>query len=132
MTPLKIRNINLLAQKKNQFLFVIPSYEASHKGVDFILRLTRFIPDDYKMIIVGGLIPNSRLDGILSKVINLGPVNSDELDSLYRSSKNKLVPSFFTEAFGRVIIESIVNGTSVIRSPNLGQITFYRIRNLLK
>ncbi|KKM89483.1 hypothetical protein LCGC14_1248240 [marine sediment metagenome] len=66
------------------------------------------------MIIVGGLIPKKRLEGILSKVINFGPVTSDVLDRLYQSSKITSVPSFFTEAFGRVIIESIVNGTPVI------------------
>ncbi len=132
VTPIKIRNIDLPSQKKNQFLFVIPSYEASHKGVDFILRLTKFIPDDYKMIIVGGLIPNSRLDGILSKVINLGQITSKELDKVYQSSKITLVPSFFTEAFGRVIIESIVNGTPVIASPNCGANYFLRGKEYLK
>jgi len=132
ITPIKIRKIDLQSPKKNQFLFIIPSYEASHKGVDFILRLTRFIPDDYKMIIVGGIISNSRLDGILSKVINLGPVNSEDLDILYRNSKITLVPSFFTEAFGRVILESIVNGTPVITSPNCGANYFLQDKEFIK
>ena len=119
ITPIK-KNLNIYSIKKNQFLFVIPSYEASHKGLDFIRRLSELIPQNYKIVIVGGKLPLSELNISSSKIINYGQVSKNELDSIYQQSKITLVPSFFTEAFGRIIIESITNKTPVISSPNCG------------
>jgi len=42
-----------------------------------------------------------------------------------------LVPTFCTEAFGRVIIESISNNTPVITSPNCGANSFFKNKDYL-
>jgi len=132
ITPIVEKKEEITTIKKNQFLFVIPSYDASHKGLDFILRLAGGIPDDYKIIIVGNLIPNNKLINVQTKITNLERVSKEELDRLYQSSRITLVPSIFTEAFGRIIIESILNGTPVITSPNCGANYFLRGKEYIK
>ena len=42
-----------------------------------------------------------------------------------------MVPTFCTEAFGRVIIESISNNTPVISSPNCGANSFFNNKDYL-
>jgi len=132
ITPIVEKKGEITTKKKNQLLFVIPSYDASHKGLDFILRLAKEIPSDYKIVIVGNLIPNNKLDNVQTKITNLGRVSKEVLDNLYQTSRITLVPSFFTEAFGRIIIESILNGTPVITSPNCGANYFLRGKEYIK
>ena len=132
ITPIVEKEGDIISIKKNQLLFVIPSYDASHKGLDFILRLAREIPNDYKIIIVGNLIPNNKLDNVQTKITNLGRVPKEVLDKLYQSSRITLVPSFSTEAFGRIIIESILNGTPVISSPNCGANYLFKDKDYVK
>ena len=54
-----------------------------------------------------------------------------QLDELFQNSKITLVPTFCTEAFGRVIIESIINNTPVISSPNCGANSFFKNKDYL-
>jgi len=131
ITPIQ-KSIRTNSIRRNQLLFVIPSYEASHKGLDFISRLSKLIPVDYKILIVGGKIPFSELQIPTSNIINYGHISKNELDSIYQQSKITLVPTFCTEAFGRIIIESIVNKTPVISSPNCGANSNFLNRSFLK
>ncbi|GAH08933.1 unnamed protein product, partial [marine sediment metagenome] len=48
ITPVVEKQRDIIKKKKNQLLFIIPSYNASHKGLDFILRLAKEIPKHYK------------------------------------------------------------------------------------
>lgn len=130
ITPIK-KSFSTDSIRKKQILFVIPSNEASHKGLDFISRLSELIPIDYKILIVGGKLPLSELNISSSKIINYGHVSKNELDSIYQQSKITLVPTFCTEAFGRVIIESISNNTPVISSPNCGANSFFNNKDYL-
>jgi len=130
ITPIK-RSLSTDSIRKNQLLFVIPSFEASHKGLDFISRLSKLIPIDYKILIVGGKLPLSELGLSSSKIINYGQVSKTELDSIYQQSKITLVPTFCNEAFGRVIIESIGNKTPVISSPNCGANSSFKNKDFL-
>ncbi|MFW9829666.1 MAG: glycosyltransferase family 4 protein, partial [Candidatus Thorarchaeota archaeon] len=132
ITPIAEKEGVITTIKKNQILFIIPSYDASHKGLDFVLRLAKKIPSGYKMIIVGNLISSSKLNNEKARITNYGRVSKEELNRLYQSSKITLVPSFFTEAFGRVIIESILNGTPVITSPNCGANSFLQDKEYVK
>ena len=132
ITPIVEKEGDITSVKKNQLLFVIPSYDASHKGLDFILRLAREIPESYKIIIVGNIIPNNKLDNVQAKITNLGHVSKEVLDKLYQISRITLVPSFSTEAFGRIIIESILNGTPVLTSPNCGASYFLQGKEYVK
>jgi len=130
ITPIK-KHVSTDTIRKNHLLFVIPSYEASYKGLDFISRLSKLIPLDYKILIVGGKVPFSELSISSSKIINYDHVSKNELDSIYQQSKITLVPTFCTEAFGRVIIESISNNTPVITSPNCGANSFFKNKDYL-
>jgi len=130
ITPIKKR-LNTDSVRKNQLLFVIPSFEASHKGLDFISRLSKLIPIDYKILIVGGKLSLSELKISDSKIINYGHVSKNELESIYQQSKITLVPTFCNEAFGRVIIESISNNTPVISSPNCGANSSFKNKDFL-
>ena len=131
ITPIK-KSLSLKKIRKNQLLFIIPSYEASHKGLEFISRLSMLIPIYYKILIVGGKLPLSELNISSSQIINYSHVSKNELDSIYQQSKITLVPSFYTEAFGRIIIESISNKTPVISSPNCGANSYFLKSSFLK
>ena len=131
--PIKERKFDdKIVKKKKQLLFIIPRYDASHKGLDFILRLSEYLPNGYKIIIVGGLIDPAKIKGIKSKISNIGYITRKKIDDLYKHSEITLVPSFFTEAFGRVIIESILNQTPVISSPNCGANEYFQNKPFLK
>lgn len=133
ITPIKERKFDdNLVKKKKQLIFIIPRYDASHKGLDFILRLSRHLPNGYKIIIVGGLIDPAKFKGNKSKISNIGYVTRKKIDDLYKHSEITLVPSFFTEAFGRVIVESILNQTPVISSPNCGANFYFQNKPFLK
>ena len=51
---------------------------------------------------------------------------------MYKESIVTLVPSFINEAFGRIIIESLLNGTQVITSPNCGASSFFENKKFLQ
>ena len=59
-------------------------------------------------------------------------IKQQKLDELYKESIVTLVPSFCNEAFGRIIIESLLNGTQVISSPNCGANSFFKSEKFLQ
>ncbi len=132
ITPIKRIIVPTSVEKKNWILFLIPIYEESHKGLEFVLRLAEFIPANYKFVIVGRKIILEDLSDIKSKVINLGYVIGEKLDRLFQESKITIIPTFCTEAFGRVIIESLINKTPVITSPNCGANQYFEDKKFLK
>lgn len=133
ITPIKRKELNLTLEKKNQMIFLIPSYNPSHKGLDFVLRLSKKISENYEILIVGNKLTKKGLaKGNESKIINLGHVKKEKLDELFKKSIVTLVPSFVNEAFGRIIIESILNGTQVISSPNCGANSFFENEKFLQ
>jgi glycosyltransferase involved in cell wall biosynthesis len=133
ITPINEREFkDNIIKKKKQLLFIIPRYEASPKGLDFILRLSNNLPKGYTIVIVGSLLGKEKIKEVESKIINIGPVTENKINELYQNSEITLVPSFLTEAFGRVIIESISNGTPVISSPNCGANAYFKNKSFLK
>lgn len=135
---LKIMNItpirkykNDTISKKKQLMFIRTHYDASHKGIDFILRLSKIIPEDYHILTVGGCKEDWKGDD--SKIINLEFISSKKLlNKMFGESMITLVPSFFLEAFGRIIPESLTNKTPVISSPQCGANQFFDHKNYLK
>lgn len=132
ITPVRKKEFVELRDKKNQLLFIIPSYDPAHKGLNFVFRLINIIPKDFKIVIVGQILSKKQIEVGNLRIINLGRVNIDDLNKLYQNSKITLVPSFYNEAFGRVIIESIINRTPVISSPNCGANYFFKNKGYVK
>ena len=132
ITPIKNDSPLESSERKNQLLFVIPKFNASHKGLDFVLKLSRFVSKDYKIVVVGSKIPTAKLEKVDNKIINYDLISKRELNKLYQSSQLTLVPTFCNEAFGRIIIESFVNKTPVISSPNCGANSFFIEKDFLK
>ena len=131
ITPIKESSRTIDSSlKKKQLLFIIPSYEPSYKGLDFVLKLSDFIPEDFEVLIVGGIVPTDKIHN--SNIININRVSRKILEELYQKSAITLVPSFSTEAFGRVIVESIMNKTLVISSPNCGANYYFKDRDFIK
>ncbi|GAG85424.1 unnamed protein product, partial [marine sediment metagenome] len=132
ITPIeKSQNSNSI-EKKNQLLFIINFFEENYKGLDFILGLSKFIPKNYKIVIIGRKLSAEKLKEFKSNVINFGYIMGDRLNNLYRTSKILLIPTFCTEAFGRAIIESIMNKTLVISSPNCGANYYFKDKDFIK
>ena len=131
ITPIEKKEIPSSISKKNQLLFLIPSYDASHKGLNFVLSLSKYIPNNYKIVIAGKILAPNKIKEFRSKIINYGFSTGKKLDYLFQSSKITLVPTFCNEAFGRIIIESIINKTPVISSPNCGANSFIENKDYL-
>lgn len=128
ITPIYKPKIEVFYKKK-QLLFVRTNYETSHKGLDFIKKLSKYIPD-YKIIIVGG---DDNLDTEVDGLINIGYVSSEIMfNKLLADSIITLIPTFCTEAFGRVIIESLVNKTPIISSQQCGANQFFENKEFVK
>lgn len=131
ITPIK-KYINKPTEKKKQLIFIRTYYEASHKGLDFVLRLSKVIPDDYKIKIVGGCKENWKGEE-LDNIKNYEFISSKlKLNKMYAESIATLVPTFCTEAFGRIIPESLSNKTPVISSPQCGANQFFKDKEFLK
>lgn len=117
--------------KKKRLLFIRTHYNAAHKGIDFILKLSKFIPEDYHILCIGGCKDDWK--GERPEIVNLEFISSKKLlNKMFVESVITLVPSFFTEAFGRIIPESITNKTPVITSPNCGANQFFSDKDFLK
>ena len=118
ITPIQ-KEIIGIEPKKKHLLFIRTEYETSHKGFDFIKRLSKLIPKQYWIIVVGGDSFGEEKD--YPNIINLNYISSKEVfNEVLSESMITLVPTFCTEAFGRIIPESLVNKTPVISSPQCG------------
>ena len=98
-------------------LFVIPRNEGGSKGYPFIKLLLNKLPEDYLMLVVGTIIEGLK---DYPNVINIGKIPTNNLYYLYKKANLTLVPSIYTEAFGRVILESLINKTPIFASPQCG------------
>lgn len=116
ISPIPLITNRSILRKSDQILFVVPSYNVAHKGLDFVKKLSKIIPKGYTIKIVG----NNDLDIQTENTLSIGRISKWGLNDLYKISKLTIFPSFCTEGFGRVVVESILNGTPVICSANCG------------
>lgn len=131
ITPIQ-KHANHIINKRKQLMFIRSHYDASHKGLDFILRLSKHIPDGYRILIVGGQKENWKGEE-LHNVTNVQYISSKiALNKVFTESIITLVPTFCTDAFGRIIPESLSNKTLVISSPQCGANQFFEDKPFLK
>jgi glycosyltransferase involved in cell wall biosynthesis len=129
ITPIDDSNICKKYDKINEFtlkkiensskriLFVIPRNEGGSKGYPFVKKLINQLPQNTLLIVVGTLIEELKN---YKNVVNIGRIPTDNLYYLYEMVDLTIIPSIYTEAFGRVLLESIINNTTVIVSPQTG------------
>jgi len=130
ITPIH-KYINNVNRKKKQLIFIRTHYNAAHKGLNFILKLSKIIPEKYRILIVGSSEDKQQENN--PKILNVGYISSKILlNKMFAESKITLVPSFFTEAFGRIIPESLSNKTPVISSPQCGANQFFKEKDFLR
>ena len=119
----KIENSNKI------ILFIIPRNEGGSKGYPFVKKLLNEFPKDYLILIVGTLI-NELLN--YQNVINIDKIPTNNLYYLYQKANLTIVPSIYTEAFGRVVLESIINKTPVIVSPQTSAKYLFKNKDYVK
>jgi len=121
--------IDTIENSDKIILFVIPRNEGGSKGYPFVRLLLKKLPKDNILIIVGTI-----LEGLnkYNNVVNIDQVSTSNLYYLYQKAKVTIVPSIYTEAFGRVILESIMNKTPVISSPQCGANYIFQNKNYVK
>jgi glycosyltransferase involved in cell wall biosynthesis len=119
----KIENSN------NKILFVIPRNESGSKGYPFVKRLLIAFPKHFLLIVVGTIIEELKT---YENVINIGKIPTDNLYYLYKKADLTIVPSIYTEAFGRVVLESIINKTPVLTSPQTGANYLFKDKEYVK
>ncbi len=97
-------------QRKINFLFVSTGHK--RKGGNFLIDLFRELGDPYHLFVAG-----DRLDNDLENIHQVGFVNRPQ--ELYNCVDYLIHPASY-EAFGQVVIESILCGTPVIISNKVG------------
>ena len=141
ITPIDNTNINIssenidkniieLVEKSNKtILIIISRNEGGSKGYPFVKKLLEKLPKDNLMVVVGTI-----LEGLkhYPNVVNIDKVPTKNLYFLYQKSNLTIVPSIYTEAFGRVILESIINSTPVIASSQCGANYLFKNKNYVK
>ncbi|MBD3338487.1 MAG: glycosyltransferase [Candidatus Lokiarchaeota archaeon] len=121
--------IRKLDKYKKIILFVLPRNEGGSKGYPFVKKLIEQISSNYLFIIVGTKIYELEK---FKNTINIEKVPSSIMDYLYIKSDLTIVPSIYTEAFGRVIIESLLNRTPVLTSPQCGANYLFKNKSYVK
>ncbi len=121
--------INKIENSKNKILFVLPRNEGGSKGYPFVEKLINLLPKDFLLIIAGTIINDIM---IYDNVVNIGKIPTNNLYYLYEKADLTIVPSIYTEAFGRIVIESVVNKTPVIVSPQTGANFLFKNKNYVK
>jgi len=121
--------INKIENSKNIILFVIPRNEGGSKGYSFVKKLIPLFPEDSLLIVVGTII-NELTD--YENVINIGKIPTNNLYYLYEKANLTIVPSIYTEAFGRIVIESVINKTPIIVSPQTGANYLFKNKNYVR
>ncbi len=123
--PDKIKKI----KNEKIILYIIPRNEGGSKGYPFVYDLIKKLKKNYYFIVVGVKIKELEE---FNNVINLEKIPTDILYYLYQIASVTIVPSIYTEAFGRVIIESIINQTPVICSPQCGANFLFKNKEYVK
>jgi len=108
-----------------RILFVIPRNEGGSKGYPFVKKLINKLPQNTLLIVVGTLIEEL-------KNYKNGKIPTDNLYYLYERVDLTIIPSIYTEAFGRVVLESIINNTPVIVSPQTGAKYLFKDKDYVK
>lgn len=121
--------IEKIEHSSNIILFILPRNEGGSKGYPFVKKLLKKFPKDYLILIVGTVITELKN---YQNVININKIPTNNLYYLYQKADLTLVPSIYTEAFGRVVLESIINKTPVILSPQTGANFLFRNKNFVK
>ncbi|MFX1393682.1 MAG: glycosyltransferase [Promethearchaeota archaeon] len=135
-TDIKISNerinrkiIEKIEKSNKIILYVIPRNEGGSKGYPFVRLLLDKLPKDYLILIVGTLFDSLKK---FVNVINFGKIPTSNLYYLYQKAKLTIVPSIYTEAFGRIILESIINNTPVMTSPQCGANYLFKKKKYVK
>ncbi|MHA1337040.1 MAG: glycosyltransferase [Promethearchaeota archaeon] len=123
--PDKIKKI----KNEKIILYIIPRNEGGSKGYPFVYDLIKKLKEDYYFIVVGVKIKELEE---FNNVVNLEKIPTNILYYLYQIASVTIVPSIYTEAFGRVIIESIINQTPVICSPQCGANFLFKNKEYVK
>jgi len=121
--------INRIENSKNLILFVLPRNEGGSKGYPFVKKLITLISKDSLIIVVGTIINELKK---YENVINIGKIPTNNLYYLYEKANLTIVPSIYTEAFGRIVIESVINKTPVLVSPQTGANYLFKNKNYVK
>jgi len=121
--------VEKIENSSNIILFIIPRNEGGSKGYPFVKKLLKRFPKDYLILIIGTVINELKN---YQNVININKIPTDNLYYLYQKADLTLVPSIYTEAFGRVVLESIINKTPVILSPQTGANFLFKNKSFVK
>ena len=121
--------IEKIEHSRKIILFIIPRNEGGSKGYPFVKKLLKRFPKDYLILIIGTIIKELKN---YQNVININKIPTNNLYYLYQKADLTLVPSIYTEAFGRVVLESIINKTPVIISPQTGANFLFKNKNFVK
>jgi glycosyltransferase involved in cell wall biosynthesis len=113
------------SQETNQTELLYVGSLKKIKGVDYLVKAMSYLPDNYRLSIVGDGPLLENLEGIVSndnvgkKVSLEGFVDYEQIGNYYVNCDIFVHPGIWPEPFGRTIIEALQSGTPVVAT-NLG------------
>ncbi len=116
ISPISMVGLPPSCNRIKELLFIASEFENSHKGIDFVKKISTILPEK-QILIVGKKYQPKEFN---ENVTVIGRTQKALLRLIYRFSILTIFPSFSTDGFGRVVVESILNGTPVICSESTG------------
>lgn len=117
----RAREREQLVGKGNELVLCVGVLQ-TRKNILNALRALQFLPDSYRLVLVGGDGYGSetihefiRREKLASRVLRLGHVSRDRLASLYQAASVLLFPSL-EEGFGLPVLEAMAHGLPVVAS----------------
>lgn len=102
---------DFLAEEQQKYIVFI-GRKSQQKGYDFLDAISRYLPTDYKIVVIGDFEAN---DFRSDRIVVAGWLNSSKINSILSSARALICPSRW-EGFGFVVIESFRVGVPVIGS----------------
>lgn len=102
---------DFLTEAQQKYIVFI-GRKSQQKGYDFLDELSRYLPADYKIVVIGDFETN---DFHSDRIIVAGWLSSSKINSILSSARALICPSRW-EGFGFVVIESFRVGVPVIGS----------------
>lgn len=100
-----------LELKDKFIIFGIATIWSKEKGIDIFIELSKILPDDYQIVLVGNI---NETNQDLGKIKFLGPITDvSELSDLYAMSDVFINPSIM-ETFGKTTAEALCCGTPIV------------------